>query len=169
MFFQVHFTVIDYVIPNSIYVPWQRYRMKALYKHARTHTHKPLSSCGFLCACEGLYSCFELQMIISLFRRFKGRASKITCKVGSKHNISCWKSVGIWAAVLRNSICTEQHVHIWYMSVCIYIIYTYIHFLRNRSTLVLSVLGYIGILWHKEHPVYSYSFAIRNMLYIYTT
>jgi len=26
------------------------------------------------------------------------------------------------------------------------------HYLRNRSTLDIGVLGYIGILWHKEHP-----------------
>jgi hypothetical protein len=26
------------------------------------------------------------------------------------------------------------------------------HYLRNRSTLDVGVLGYIGILYHKEHP-----------------
>jgi hypothetical protein len=26
------------------------------------------------------------------------------------------------------------------------------HYLRNRSTLDIGVLGYIGILYHKEHP-----------------
>jgi uncharacterized membrane protein YhhN len=26
------------------------------------------------------------------------------------------------------------------------------HYLRNRSTLNIGVLGYIGILYHKEHP-----------------
>ena len=26
------------------------------------------------------------------------------------------------------------------------------HYLRNRSTLDTGVLGYIGILYHKEHP-----------------
>jgi len=26
------------------------------------------------------------------------------------------------------------------------------HYLRNRSTLDIGVLGYIGILLHKEHP-----------------
>jgi hypothetical protein len=26
------------------------------------------------------------------------------------------------------------------------------HYLRNRSTLDICVLGYIGILYHKEHP-----------------
>jgi len=26
------------------------------------------------------------------------------------------------------------------------------HYLRNRSTLALGVLGYIGIVQHKEHP-----------------
>jgi hypothetical protein len=26
------------------------------------------------------------------------------------------------------------------------------HYLRNRSTLDMGVLGYIGILYHKEHP-----------------
>jgi len=25
------------------------------------------------------------------------------------------------------------------------------HYLRNRSTLDIGVLGYIGIVWHKEH------------------
>jgi hypothetical protein len=26
------------------------------------------------------------------------------------------------------------------------------HYLRNRSTLDIGVLGYIGIFYHKEHP-----------------
>jgi len=26
------------------------------------------------------------------------------------------------------------------------------HYLRNRSTLDIGVLGYIGIVYHKEHP-----------------
>jgi hypothetical protein len=26
------------------------------------------------------------------------------------------------------------------------------HYLRNHSTLDMGVLGYIGILYHKEHP-----------------
>jgi hypothetical protein len=26
------------------------------------------------------------------------------------------------------------------------------HYLRNRSTLDIGVLGYMGILYHKEHP-----------------
>jgi hypothetical protein len=26
------------------------------------------------------------------------------------------------------------------------------HYLRNRSTLDIGALGYIGILYHKEHP-----------------
>jgi hypothetical protein len=26
------------------------------------------------------------------------------------------------------------------------------HYLRNRSTLDMGVLGYIGMLYHKEHP-----------------
>jgi len=26
------------------------------------------------------------------------------------------------------------------------------HYLHNRSTLDIGVLGYIGILYHKEHP-----------------
>jgi hypothetical protein len=26
------------------------------------------------------------------------------------------------------------------------------HYLRNRSTLDIGVLGYIGIIYHKEHP-----------------
>jgi hypothetical protein len=45
MYFQFHFIVTVYVILNSVYVPWQRYRSEGLYKHARTH--KPRQIVGF--------------------------------------------------------------------------------------------------------------------------
>jgi len=32
------------------------------------------------------------------------------------------------------------------------------HYLRNRSTLDIGVLGYIGIVQHKEHPPEVWSF-----------
>ena len=32
------------------------------------------------------------------------------------------------------------------------------HYLRNRSTLDIGVLGYIGIVYHKEHPPEVWSF-----------
>ena len=46
------------------------------------------------------------------------------------------------------------------------------HYLRNRSTLDIGVLGYIGIVYHKEHPPEVWSFppvtpCILICVYIY--
>jgi hypothetical protein len=38
---------------------------------------------------------------------------------------------------------------VWVTTICVH---SDSHYLRNRSTLDIGVLGYIGILYHKEHP-----------------
>jgi hypothetical protein len=38
------------------------------------------------------------------------------------------------------------------------------HYLRNRSTLDIGVLGYIGTLYHKGHPVYIFNFS-KDVVY----
>ena len=41
------------------------------------------------------------------------------------------------------------------------------HYLRNRSTLDIGILGYIGIVQHKEHSPWSFIHSSWDTLYIY--
>ena len=41
------------------------------------------------------------------------------------------------------------------------------HYLRKRSTLDIGVLGYIGIVQHKEHSLESFVHSSWDTLYIY--
>ena len=40
------------------------------------------------------------------------------------------------------------------------------HYLRNRSTLDIGVLGYIGICQHKEHPPEVFPFLLGHPVYV---
>jgi hypothetical protein len=41
------------------------------------------------------------------------------------------------------------------------------HYLRNRSTLDIGVLGYMGILYHKEHPPEVWHILPGHPVYIF--
>jgi len=41
------------------------------------------------------------------------------------------------------------------------------HYLRNRSTLGTGVLGYIGIVQHKEHPPEAWNIPPGHSVYFY--
>jgi len=42
------------------------------------------------------------------------------------------------------------------------------HYLRNRSTLDIGVLGYIGIVYHKEHPPEVWSVPPVTLCIVYS-